>query len=58
MEIAVLALAGSGTAGAHAATIRPALWGMTVGLVTVASVVGLLLPASTRARQRRWPRGS
>jgi ZIP family zinc transporter len=58
MEIAVLALAGSATAlatgigalpvsrlGAHAATIRPALWGMTVGLMTVASVVGLLLPA-------------
>ena len=58
MEIAVLVLAGSGTAlatgigalpvsrlGAHAATVRPALWGMTVGLMTVASVVGLLLPA-------------
>ena len=58
MEIAVLALAGSGTAlatglgalpvarlGAHAATLRPALWGVTVGLMTVASVVGLLLPA-------------
>ena len=58
MEIAVLALAGSGTAlatglgalpvsrlGPHAGTIRPALWGMTVGLMTVASVVGLLLPA-------------
>ena len=58
MEIAVLALAGSGTAlatgigalpvsrlGEHAATIRPALWGVTVGLMTVASVVGLLLPA-------------
>ena len=58
MEVAVLALAGSGTAlatgfgalpvsrlGEHAATIRPALWGMTVGLMTVASVVGLLLPA-------------
>jgi ZIP family zinc transporter len=58
MEVAVLALAGSGTAlatgigalpvsrlGARAATIRPALWGMTVGLMTVASVVGLLLPA-------------
>ena len=58
MEFAVLALAGSGTAlatgvgalpvsrlGAHATTIRPALWGITVGLMTVASVVGLLLPA-------------
>jgi zinc transporter, ZIP family len=58
MEIAVLALAGCGTAlatgigalpvsrlGQHATTIRPALWGATVGLMTVASVVGLLLPA-------------
>jgi zinc transporter, ZIP family len=58
MEIAVLALAGSGTAlatgigalpvsrlGARADLIRPALWGLTVGLMTVASVVGLLLPA-------------
>jgi zinc transporter, ZIP family len=58
MEIAVLALAGSGTAlatglgalpvsrlGEHAARIRPALWGLTVGLMTVASVAGLLLPA-------------
>ena len=58
MEVAVLALAGTGTAlatgigalpvsrlGARAAAIRPALWGLTVGLMTVASVVGLLLPA-------------
>jgi zinc transporter, ZIP family len=58
MEIAVLALAGSGTAlatgigalpvsrlGARADLIRPALWGLTVGLMSVASVVGLLLPA-------------
>ena len=58
MELAVLALAGSGTAlatgigalpvsrlGEHAATLRPALWGLTVGLMSVASVVGLLLPA-------------
>ena len=58
MELAVLALAGSGTAlatgigalpvsrlGAHAATLRPALWGLTVGLMSVASLVGLLLPA-------------
>jgi zinc transporter, ZIP family len=58
MEVALLALAGSGTAlatgigalpvsrlGEHAARIRPALWGLTVGLMTVASVVGLLLPA-------------
>jgi zinc transporter, ZIP family len=58
MELAVLALAGSGTAlatglgalpvsrlGAHADTLRPALWGLTVGLMTVASIVGLLLPA-------------
>src|SRR5215207_10071076 len=58
MEVALLALAGSGTAlatgvgalpvsrlGGRAPTIRPALWGLTVGLMTVASVVGLLLPA-------------
>jgi zinc transporter, ZIP family len=58
MELAVLALAGSGTAlatglgalpvsrlGAHADVLRPALWGLTVGLMTVASIVGLLLPA-------------
>ena len=58
MDVAVLALAGTGTAlatglgaipvsrlGAHAGTVRPALWGLTVGLMTVASLVGLLLPA-------------
>lgn len=54
----MLALAGSGTAlatglgaipvsrlGARADAIRPALWGLTVGLMAVASLVGLLLPA-------------
>ena len=54
----MLALAGSGTAlatglgalpvsrlGARAEELRPALWGLTVGLMTVASVVGLLMPA-------------
>ena len=58
MEVAVLALAGSATAlatglgaipvsrlGERAETIRPALWGLTVGLMAVASIVGLLLPA-------------
>ena len=58
MELAVLALAGTGTAlatglgalpvsrlGAHAGVLRPALWGLTVGLMGVASVVGLLIPA-------------
>ena len=58
MELAALAIAGSGTAlatgvgalpvsrlGEHAAAWRPALWGLTVGLMTVASIVGLLLPA-------------
>jgi zinc transporter, ZIP family len=57
-DVAVLALAGSATAfatgfgalpvsrlGARAHTLRPALWGLTVGLMSVASVVGLLLPA-------------
>ena len=53
-----LALAGAGTAfatgigafpvfflGEHAERLRPFLWGATVGLMGVASVVGLLLPA-------------
>jgi len=53
-----LALAGSATAlacglgaipvwmlGERAEELRPALWGLTVGLMGVASVVGLLLPA-------------
>jgi ZIP family zinc transporter len=57
-ELAVLALAGCATAlatgfgalpvsrlGTRAHTLRPALWGLTVGLMSVASVVGLLLPA-------------
>ena len=58
MELAFLALAGSGTAlatglgaihvsrlGTRADALRPALWGLTVGLMSVASIVGLLLPA-------------
>lgn len=58
MDLVVLALAGTGTAlatglgaipvsrlGARAGALRPALWGMTVGLMSVASVLGLLLPA-------------
>lgn len=58
MDVAVLALAGSATAlatglgavpvfllGRRAESLRPFLWGATVGLMTVASVVGLLLPA-------------
>src|SRR5215208_657881 len=58
MEIAVLALAGAATAqatgvgavpvfllGERAGRLRPFLWGTTVGLMGVASVVGLLLPA-------------
>jgi ZIP family zinc transporter len=58
MDVALLALAGSATAlatglgalpvahlGEHAGTLRPALWGLTVGLMTVASIVGLLIPA-------------
>lgn len=57
-EVVVLALAGTGTAlatgigaipvsrlGGRAAQLRPLLWGLTVGLMSVASVVGLLLPA-------------
>ena len=58
MDIAVLALAGSATAlatglgavpvfllGSRAERLRPFLWGTAVGLMGVASVVGLLLPA-------------
>jgi len=58
VEVVVLALAGSATAlatgvgaipvsrlGSRADQLRPALWGLTVGLMTVASIVGLLLPA-------------
>lgn len=58
MEVLLLALAGTGTAlatglgaipvshlGSHAERLRPALWGLTAGLMGVASVVGLLLPA-------------
>ena len=58
MEVAVLALAGTATAlatglgaipvfllGARAERLRPFLWGTAVGLMAVASVVGLLLPA-------------
>jgi len=57
-DLAVLALAGSGTAlatglgaipvsrlGPRADDIRPALWGLTVGLMGAASIIGLLLPA-------------
>jgi zinc transporter, ZIP family len=58
MEVAVLGLAGAATAfatglgavpvfllGDRATRLRPFLWGTTVGLMGVASVVGLLLPA-------------
>jgi ZIP family zinc transporter len=58
MEVAVLALAGAATAlatgvgaipvfllGDRATRLRPFLWGTTVGLMGVASTVGLLLPA-------------
>jgi zinc transporter, ZIP family len=58
MDIAVLAVAGVATAfatglgavpvfvlGERVGTLRPLLWGATVGLMGVASVAGLLLPA-------------
>jgi len=58
LEIAVLAAAGCATAlatgigaipvsllGRRADDWRPALWGLTIGLMTVASVLGLLAPA-------------
>jgi zinc transporter, ZIP family len=58
VEVATLALAGSATAlatglgavpvfllGTRAERLRPFLWGTAVGLMGVASIVGLLLPA-------------
>jgi ZIP family zinc transporter len=58
VDVLLLLLAASGTAlatglgaipvsrlGDRTESIRPALWGLTVGLMTVASIVGLLLPA-------------
>jgi zinc transporter, ZIP family len=58
MDVAVLVLAGTATAfatgvgavpvfllGERASQLRPFLWGTTVGLMGVAAVVGLLLPA-------------
>jgi ZIP family zinc transporter len=58
MDVVILLLAATATAlatgigavpvfllGARAAVVRPALWGLTVGLMTVASFVGLLGPA-------------
>jgi ZIP family zinc transporter len=58
MDIVVLVLAATGTAvatglgalpvfflGARAGQLRPLLWGATVGMMTIASLVGLLRPA-------------
>ena len=58
MDVAALALAGSATAfatglgavpvfvlGSRAERLRPFLWGTAIGLMSVAAVVGLLLPA-------------
>ena len=58
MDVAALALAGSATAiatglgavpvfvlGHRAERLRPFLWGTAIGLMSVAAVVGLLLPA-------------
>ncbi|MBN1529403.1 MAG: ZIP family metal transporter [Thermoleophilaceae bacterium] len=58
MDVAVLALAGAATAlatglgavpvfllGRRAELLRPILWGLAIGLMGVASIVGLLLPA-------------
>jgi len=58
VDVVVLAIAGTATAlatglgaipvsrlGERAEEIRPALWGLTVGMMGVASIVGLLLPA-------------
>ena len=59
MDLAVLALAGAATAlatgvgavpvfllGRRAELLRPLLWGLAIGLMGVASIVGLLLPAA------------
>ena len=58
MDVLVLLAAGSATAlatglgalpvawlGRRASDLRPAMWGLTIGLMGVASIVGLLLPA-------------
>lgn len=63
MEIALLVLAASATAlvtgagavpvfllGERADRLRPLLWGVTIGLMSVASIVGLLLPALDEGR--------
>ena len=68
MEVAVLALAGSATAlatglgavpvfllGDRAGRLRPFLWGTAVGLMGVASIVGLLLPALDEGGRSRSP---
>jgi zinc transporter, ZIP family len=57
-QLAILAVAGAGTAlatglgavpvfalGARADALRPLLWGIAAGVMSVASVVGLLAPA-------------
>lgn len=57
-DVVAVALAGGATAlatgagaipvfalGAHAERLRPALWGLAAGVMTVAAVAGLLLPA-------------
>jgi zinc transporter, ZIP family len=58
LDVLILLLAGSGTAlatgigavpvfllGTRAEALRPALWGMAIGVMGVASIVGLLIPA-------------
>ena len=63
LEAVLPALAGSGTAlatglggipvsrlGSRAEQLRPGLWGVTVGLMTVASVVACCFPLATRSR--------
>jgi ZIP family zinc transporter len=66
MDVVILLLAAAATAlatglgavpvflfGARAAAVTPALWGLTVGLMTVASFVGLLAPALDEANPSR-----
>lgn len=70
MDILVLLAAASGTAlatglgaihvshlGERAESLRPVLWGLTVGLMTVASVVGLLVPGLREGSAGSWGAG-
>ncbi len=42
----------------RASVWEPALWGLAAGVMSVAAIVGLLKPASTRAPALPWRLGS